>query len=64
MNARMVIGWLIVGGFLIIAADIPLTSDLAVAFAYLMLIAALLTGGEDAFNNLTGLLNRPTESKA
>lgn len=60
----MVIGWLVVGGFLIVFADIPATSSIAVSFAYLILIAALLTGGEDAFNNLTSLLNRPTESKA
>jgi len=60
MTAKMVIGWLIVGGFLIVMADIPATEDLAVAFAYLILIAAFLSGGYDAMTNLAGLLDRPT----
>lgn len=60
MTARMVLGWLIVGGMLIVLADIPATSDLAVSFAYLMLIAALLAAGPAAFDNLTRLVNKPT----
>jgi hypothetical protein len=65
MNGRMVIGWLIVAGFLLVMADIPATADLAVAFAYLILITAFLTGGFDAMQNLASLLNRnTTEVKA
>lgn len=64
MNARMVLGWLVAGGFLLVMADIPATADLAVAFAYLILIAAFLSGGYDAMTNLAGLLDRPTKEKA
>jgi hypothetical protein len=60
----MVIGWLVVGGFLIVLADLPATSELAVAFAYLMLIAAFLTGGQAAFDNITQLVSQREAPKA
>lgn len=58
MTARVVFGWLVVGGFLLILADIPATSELAVSFAYLMLVAALLAAGPAAFDNLTRLVTK------
>lgn len=60
----MVFGWLVVGGMLLVLSDIPTTSDLAVSFAYLMLIAAFLAAGPDAWDNITRLVNKPSAAES
>jgi hypothetical protein len=62
MTPRFVLGWIVLAGFLIIASDFPATSELALAFAYLILISVLLVAGPDAFNNITTMLQ--TKEKA
>jgi hypothetical protein len=56
MTPRFVLGWVILASVLVIAGDFPATSELALAFAYLILIAVLLIAGEPAANNLATLL--------
>jgi len=47
--------FVIVAMFLVIASDFDTTAELAVAFAYLILISSLLVVGPAAFANLSKL---------
>lgn len=47
-----VVGWLVVWGVLIAMAQFSDTAQLAVLFAYLILVTALLAYGQEAFANL------------
>ena len=58
-TARAIFGWLTLFVMLTIMADFDATSDLAGAFAMLIMLSTLLTMGPDAFANLTKLTTVP-----
>jgi hypothetical protein len=47
---------------LVILSDVPTTSSIAVAFAYLILLSAALTVGPVAFGRVSNLVNSPSIS--
>lgn len=53
-----VAGAIVVAMFLVIASDFDPTAELAVAFAYLILISSLLVIGPQAFANLSALVTK------
>lgn len=53
--SRSVIGWAVVSLFLIAAADIEATAELASAFAWLIFVAVLLLYGPSALATLSTL---------
>lgn len=55
MTAQTWAGWGFLLVFLTVAADIPATESLAVAFAYLILVAVLLRYGPEAFAWITAV---------
>lgn len=56
LSGQNLIAWAALASFLAIASDIESTSDIAVAFALLILVAAILTSGPDALDNLDKLI--------
>lgn len=56
-GARRVGAFVIVTMFLVIASDYESTGQLAVAFAYLILLSALFSAGPKAFDRLTAVAN-------
>lgn len=48
-------GWAIMFLFLIVGADLPATSDIAIGFAWLILLVVALLYGTDAFRNITSI---------
>ena len=52
---RSVIGWAVLSLFLVAAADIPATAELASAFAWLIFVAVLLLYGPSALGTLSTL---------
>lgn len=55
-------GWAIMFLFLVVGADIPATSDIAIGFAWLILLVVALLYGADAFRNITRIGQPPTTS--
>lgn len=56
VTGQNLVSWAVLAAFLAIASDIDATSDIAVAFALLILVASLLTSGPDALSNLDKLV--------
>jgi hypothetical protein len=56
LKEQNLIAWAVLASFLAIASDIESTSDIAVAFTVLILIAAILSSGPDALDNLDKLV--------
>lgn len=52
---RRVAAFAFVGFVLFVGADIPQTAELAVAFAYLILLSAAMTVGPAAFGRISAL---------
>lgn len=59
-GVQRVVGFAVVGFVLFVAADFPATSQLAVAFAYLIMVAALIAAGPAAFGRISSLVNGGT----
>lgn len=57
-SATNLVGWLIVWFFLTIMAQYEATGTLALAFAWLLLIAQLLANGEKVGNQISALLDK------
>lgn len=57
ITEQNLVAWAVLASFLAIASDIDTTSDIAVAFTLLILVAALLTSGMDAIDNLNKLIS-------
>lgn len=53
MTPKALLAWGFIGVTLAIFADIPPTSDVAVAFAYLILLAVLFHSGVKVFTGLS-----------
>jgi hypothetical protein len=53
---QRIAGGIVVAMFLVIASDFDATAQLAVAFAYLILISSLLVVGPAAFENLSRMV--------
>lgn len=53
---EMLIAWGALTTFLVLASELPSTGDLAVAFAFLILLTMLFTYGVSAFQNLVALM--------
>lgn len=56
IEGQNLIAWGVLVAMLSLASDIDATSDIAVAFAFLILVAALLSSGTDAIKNLDTLI--------
>ena len=61
-GARRVAGFLVLSLFLIIGADYESTERLAVAFAYLILLVALMNVGPVVFDRLSAMFPAETGS--
>jgi len=55
-GVQRVVGFVIVGFVLVIFADFPQTASIAVAFAYLIMVAALMAAGPSAFARVSALV--------
>lgn len=55
-GGQRVAAFIIVGAFLVIAADFPLTAPLAVGFAWLFFLATLYLVGPVAFKRLQAMI--------
>jgi hypothetical protein len=55
MTIQRFMAWGVVAFSLIVLAEVPSTSQLAVAFAYLILVSVLLTVGPSAFANIQAM---------
>jgi len=53
MTPQRLAAWGVLAFTLIVLAEFPTTSELAVAFGYLILVSVLLTAGPAAFANLS-----------
>ena len=60
MTPQSLFAWGVIAVTLSIFADIPSTSDLAVAFAYLVLLAVLFNSGAKVFDGITAALGGGT----
>jgi hypothetical protein len=56
MSAQRIAAWGVVVFTLIVLAEFDVTAELAVAFAYLILLSVLLTVGPVAFDNLSKMV--------
>ena len=55
-GVQRVVGFAVVALVLFMAADFPTTSELAVAFAYLIMLSALIAAGPAAFGRISSLV--------
>jgi hypothetical protein len=55
-GVQRVVGFVIVGFVLVLFADFPQTASVAVAFAYLIMVAALMAAGPSAFARVSALV--------
>lgn len=58
LPVQQIIGFGIVSFALIVASDFPATGTVAVAFAYLILLGALMSAGPVAFERLSNLVGQ------
>lgn len=63
MTVPVAAGWAMMFLFLIILTDVPATSDLGVAFAWLILLSIALAYGADAFDNIGSVLGQPQKTE-
>jgi hypothetical protein len=59
MTPVALLGWGFMAITIAVFADIPATSDVAVAFAYLILLAVLFHSGAKVFDGLSAALATP-----
>lgn len=60
VEMNRIVAFAFVGFVLVTASDFPETASLAVAFAYLILLSALMTVGPVAFGRITDLITQST----
>lgn len=60
MTPQALFGWGVIAITLAIFADIDTTADLAVAFAWLVLIAVLFNSGPKVFNSISSIVGGGT----